>query len=51
MGLGLNFQTGILFQDEKNMLIEEHVLLGKITVIWQQLHHKPKVNYFIMFCL
>jgi len=29
--LGINFQTGMLFQDQENM-IQEHVLLGKITV-------------------
>jgi len=30
--LGLNLQTGMLFQGQQNILIQEHVLLGKITV-------------------
>jgi len=29
IGLGLHFQTGMLFADQPNMLIQEHVLLGK----------------------
>jgi len=27
--IGLHFRTGMLFQDQQNMLIQEHVLLGQ----------------------
>lgn len=30
LGLGLIFHTGMLFEDQQNMLIQEHVLVGKI---------------------
>jgi len=45
IGLGLCFWTAMLFQDQQQMQIQEHVLLGKITAttyIMSERHKEQK---------
>ena len=44
LGLGLFLWTGMLFQDQQNILIQEHVL-GKIIV--PQVLHKQQLKYLL----
>jgi len=37
--IGLKFQTGILFLNQQNMLIQKHVLLAACNYIWRRRYH------------